>query len=92
MLSRISASSHEIKRHVPLTLVMPLPQLPKRLVAVHQLSPFGLREAMLDLCRNVAAILSEPLFLFMQHLNSLGNEFVGRLIRSAFHVLLDKSL
>ena len=71
---------------------MPLPQSSKSLVPVHQLSPPGLGEAMLDLRTDVGAILGEPLFLLMQHLDGLGNEFVGGPIRSALHVLLDQSL
>jgi len=45
---------------------------------------------MLDLGGNIGAIISQPSFVCMQHLNRLGDEFIGGLIGAAFHVFLDQ--
>ena len=45
---------------------------------------------MLDLGGNIGAIISQPSFVCMQHLNRLGDEFIGGLIGAAFDVFLDQ--
>ena len=71
-------------------LVVPLAQLPKRLLAIHQFTAFGLRKAMLDFRGNICAIVGQPLFVFMQHLNGSSNEFIGGLVGAALHIFLNE--
>jgi len=71
---------------------MPMSQLLKRLVAVHQFSAFGLCEAMFDLRGDPGSIVGKPLFLLMEQLNGMGDEFIGGLVGTTLHVLLDKGL
>ncbi|HYL39023.1 MAG TPA: hypothetical protein VEV17_24110, partial [Bryobacteraceae bacterium] len=58
---------------------MSLPQLFKCFVPVHQFASFRLSEAMLDLGSDIVAIVSEPLLLLMEHLDGVGDEFIGGL-------------
>jgi len=37
-------------------------------------------------------VFRQPLFLLMQHLDCLVDEFIGGTIRAAFHVVLDEGL
>jgi hypothetical protein len=71
-------------------LVMPLAQLSECFLAIHQFTSLGLRKAMLNLRGNIGAIIGQPSFVFMEHLNRLSDEFVDRLVRAAFHVFLDQ--
>jgi hypothetical protein len=49
------------------------------------------RWSSLDLGGNIRAVVGQPLFLLMEHLNGLLNELIGRPVRTAFHVLMDQS-
>jgi hypothetical protein len=71
-------------------LVMPLAQLAECFLAIHQFATFGLRIAVFDLGGDIGAILGQPSFVFMQHLNRLSDEFIGGLVGAAFHVFLDQ--
>jgi hypothetical protein len=70
-------------------LIMPLAQSAECFLAIHQFAAFGLRIAVFDLCADISAILSQPLLVFMQHLNRLSDKFIGGLVGAAFHVFLD---
>ena len=69
---------------------MPLAQLSKCFLAIHQFTVFRLAKTMLNLVGNIAAIIGQPLFVFMQHLNCLSDKFIDGLVRAAFHVFFDK--
>jgi hypothetical protein len=60
------------------------------LLGVKKLSALGGRIAFLDFGGDIRLVVRKPLFLLMQHLNSLLDEFIRGSIRAAFHVLLDK--
>ncbi len=61
-------------------LVMPVAQLAECFLAVHQFAAFGLRVAMLDFGGDIGAILSQPLFVFMEHVNRLSDKIIGGLV------------
>ena len=60
------------------------------LLRVQKLSALGGSVAFLDLGRDIRMVVRQPLFLLMQHLNSLLDEFIRGPIRAALHVLLDE--
>ena len=70
---------------------MTLSQLFESPIAIHQLSSFRLGEAVFNLRGNVVAIVCKPLFLLVEQLNGLRNEFIGRLVGPTFHVPRDES-
>jgi len=71
-------------------LVMPMAQQAECFLAIHQLTALGLRKAMLDFGGDIGAILSQPSFVFMQHLNRLSDKIIGGLVGAAFQVFLDQ--
>lgn len=71
---------------------MPLPELAKCFFAIDQLSAFGLGKTMVDFCGDIGAVVGKPLFVFMEHLNGPGDEFIGGAVGAALHVLLDQRL
>jgi hypothetical protein len=69
---------------------MPLAQLSKSFLAIHQFTAFGLRKAVLNFGGNIGPIISQPLFLLMEQPDGLGDEFIGGLVGTALHVGLDQ--
>ena len=62
----------------------------KCFVAIQHFTAFCLAKARLDFGGDIGAIFSQPLFVFMEHLNRLGNEIIGGRVGTGFHVFLDK--
>jgi hypothetical protein len=62
---------------------MPLAQLSKSFLAIHQFTAFGLRKATLNLGGNIDPVISQPLFLCMEQPNGLSDEFIGGLVGPA---------
>jgi hypothetical protein len=62
---------------------MPLAQLSKSFLAIHQFTAFGLRKAALNLGGNIGTIIGQPLFLCMEQPNGLSDEFIGGLVGPA---------
>jgi len=57
-----------------------------------RLTALGGSVAFLDLVGEIRMVFRQPLFLLMQHLDCLVDEFIGGTIRAAFHVVLDEGL
>ena len=71
---------------------MPLAQLAKCFVAIHQFATLGLRKALLNFGGDIGAIFSQPSFVRMQHLHRLSDVLIGGLVGAAFQVFLDERL
>jgi hypothetical protein len=60
------------------------------LLGIEKLSALGGSEAFFDLGGDLGMVIREPLFLLMQHLNGLLDEFIRGRMGAALHVLLDQ--
>lgn len=63
-----------------------------RLLGVQKIALFGGSVSCFNLGGDFIAVLSKPLFLLVEHLNGLLDEFIGGLVRSALDVLLNEGL
>lgn len=71
---------------------MPLAQLSKCFLAIHDFTAFCLAKRDAHLGGNISAIISQPSFVFMQDLNRLSDEFIGRIGRGRVPCLLGSAL
>jgi hypothetical protein len=71
---------------------MPLAKLAKGFLAIHQFAAVSLGNTVFDLCCDAGAVVGQLLFVFVEHLHGLCDEFIGRLIGAALDVLLNEGL